>query len=277
MKIIDAFTFFNELDTLKIRLGMLYDKVDQFVICESNITHSGIPKPYNFLETKEEFAPWLDKIHFLKYEPFTENLDFSMRDKFFNPNSATWKVEVGQRNFLSSYLITQELKDVAVICDVDEIWNPNLVDFIKEGRINFDAARLEMQFHYYYLNCFGVGAKNSKWTSSFLAKIPYIKNNPNLSQIRVGSKLPIIGNAGWHFSYLGGAKKVSEKIHAFAHQETNTEEINNLEHLDRCIHLGIDHLNRSDHEWAFRPVDCYPSGLRDQMRKFPELIRSYLA
>ena len=56
MKIIDAFPFFNEIEILKIRLSMLYDKVDTFVICESNITHSGIHKPYNFLEFKNELT-----------------------------------------------------------------------------------------------------------------------------------------------------------------------------------------------------------------------------
>jgi hypothetical protein len=67
-----------------------------------------------------------------------------------------------------------------------------------------------------------------------------------------------------------------DKINAFAHQETNTAEINNLIHLESCINLGIDHLNRPDHEWAFRPIDCYPEGLRNEMKKFPHLIKTSL-
>jgi beta-1,4-mannosyl-glycoprotein beta-1,4-N-acetylglucosaminyltransferase len=55
MKIIDAFTFFNEIDILKIRLNLLYEKVDYFLICEANITHSGYKKPYYFLENKKNF------------------------------------------------------------------------------------------------------------------------------------------------------------------------------------------------------------------------------
>ena len=38
-KIYDCFTFFNELDLLDIRLNEIYDKVDYFVISESNKTH----------------------------------------------------------------------------------------------------------------------------------------------------------------------------------------------------------------------------------------------
>jgi len=276
MKIIDAFIFFNEIDTLKIRLSLLYEKVDTFVICESNITHSGSKKNYNFLEHKDEFSSWMDKIVFIKFEPDISNLDFSKKDLSYNPSSPAWKIEVEHRNCLANFLSTQDSNDIAVVCDVDEIWNPSLSDFLRSGQIHHEAARLEMQFHYYHLNCIGVGESNSKWAYPFFAKVGYINSNPNLSKIRLQATLPVIENAGWHFSYLGGAKKVSEKINAFAHQETNTEEINDLKHLEQCINLGIDHLARAGHEWAFYPIDRYPENLKKVMRKFPHLIKSTL-
>jgi beta-1,4-mannosyl-glycoprotein beta-1,4-N-acetylglucosaminyltransferase len=276
MKIIDAFTFFNETEILKLRLSLLYEKVDAFVICESNITHSGQIKKYNFLEQKNEFARWMDKITFLQYEPDISQLDFFKKDTDYNPSSAPWKIETGQRDFIASALVTQNPEDVAIICDVDEIWNPNLADFLLSGKIKYEVAKLEMQFHYYFFNCIGVGLFNSKWYSSYLARISYIQKNQNLSNTRVHIKSPIIGNGGWHFSYLGGAERVSGKINSFAHQETNTPEINNLLHLKRCINLGIDHLNRPEHEWAFRPLDFYPEPLRSEMMKFPHLIKSSL-
>ena len=45
MKIIDTFTFFNELELLEFRLRLLDGYVDHFVIAESNLTHAGDPKP----------------------------------------------------------------------------------------------------------------------------------------------------------------------------------------------------------------------------------------
>jgi beta-1,4-mannosyl-glycoprotein beta-1,4-N-acetylglucosaminyltransferase len=276
-KIIDACLFFNEVDTLKIRLGLLYEVVDLFVICESNITFSGLKKPYNFLEHENEFMPWMDKIVFLKFEPDTSNLDFSQKDISYNPASAAWKIEIAQRNFLSQFLSSQDDNDIAIICDVDEIWKPAIAREIRSGEISYDVARLEMQFHYYFLNCEGIGRNNSKWRFPFLSKIASIKSNPNLHGTRNGAILPIIGDAGWHFSYLGGAQKISDKINAFSHQETNTLEINNLQHLERCINLGIDHLNRPNHEWAFHPIDFYPEDIRNEMKKFHHLIKSSLA
>jgi beta-1,4-mannosyl-glycoprotein beta-1,4-N-acetylglucosaminyltransferase len=276
MKILDAFTFYNELDILKIRLDLLYEKVDKFVICESNVTFSGHPKRYYFEDNKNEFLPYLDKILLLHYEPDISSLNFSNKDTEYNPFSAPWIVETGQRNFLSSALTTFDADDIAFVSDVDEIWNPELSDSIKSREIPFESARLEMQMHYYYLNCFSVGQNDFKWTRPFFSEIAQIKLNPDLNEIRIKAGLPIIKNSGWHFSYLGGAKKISEKINAFSHQETNTPDINNLTHLEQCINLGRDHLNRPGYGWAFRPVDYYPVPLREQMKKFPHLVRSSL-
>lgn len=39
--IYDCFPFFNELDVLEIRLNVLYDTVDYFVITEADKTHTG--------------------------------------------------------------------------------------------------------------------------------------------------------------------------------------------------------------------------------------------
>jgi len=46
MKVFDLFCFFNEVDLLGIRLELLKDVIDQHVISESNLTHSGKDKPY---------------------------------------------------------------------------------------------------------------------------------------------------------------------------------------------------------------------------------------
>jgi len=75
MKIIDAFTFFNEVDLLKIRLELLYPQVDRFLICESNLTHSGHEKKYNYLIHEKEFEKWKDKITYIQFEQEIKNLE----------------------------------------------------------------------------------------------------------------------------------------------------------------------------------------------------------
>ena len=51
MTIFDTFTFYNELDLLELRLNILGDVVDYFVINEATITFTGKTKPlYYFFE-----------------------------------------------------------------------------------------------------------------------------------------------------------------------------------------------------------------------------------
>ena len=49
MKIYDCFIFNNEVELLELRLNILNDVVDKFVIVEGNFTFSGTKKESNFL------------------------------------------------------------------------------------------------------------------------------------------------------------------------------------------------------------------------------------
>ena len=61
--IYDCFPFFNELDILEIRLNVLYETVDYFVITEADKTHTGKAKEYLFEQNKERFSKFLDKLY----------------------------------------------------------------------------------------------------------------------------------------------------------------------------------------------------------------------
>ena len=54
-KIVDSFIFSNELDMLEYRLELLYDKVDHFILVESNKTHTGEDKALFFTIHKKRF------------------------------------------------------------------------------------------------------------------------------------------------------------------------------------------------------------------------------
>ena len=60
--IFDCFPFFNELDLLEIRLRLLNKIVDKFVLIESNRTFSLKKKKLYFLENKERFGKYENKI-----------------------------------------------------------------------------------------------------------------------------------------------------------------------------------------------------------------------
>lgn len=62
LKIYDCFTFFNEIELLKIRFEELYNVVDKFVLVEATQTFTGEPKELFFLKNKNLFSKYEDKI-----------------------------------------------------------------------------------------------------------------------------------------------------------------------------------------------------------------------
>ena len=264
MKVIDSFIFFNEIELLKIRLDLLYDSVDHFVICESDTTFTGKPKELNFLRMQHEFTPWLDKIIYTVHRAAGAAA------------ASAWDVEVAQRNHIASELLKFDDDDVAMLTDVDEIWDPEVVAPLARHPGLPGGVRLLMKFHYFYLNCRGVGPANTQWLYPFCARISTIRSNPDLHQLRTSGEMPALNHAGWHFSYLGGAQKFVEKLDAFSHQELNTEEFRNLARIESSMRLGKDPFGRPDHEWAFHPVDYYPARLAGLMRRNASLVRHEL-
>ena len=80
--IYDCFTFFNELDLLEIRLKILNDYVDKFVLVEAAKTHSGLPKPLYFNENKQRFLPYQDKIVHISLDNMPESQNSWVLEKF---------------------------------------------------------------------------------------------------------------------------------------------------------------------------------------------------
>jgi len=132
--VIDIFPFFNELDLLEIRLNILNDYVDKFVICEATETFSGKPKPLYFKENEERFAKWKDKIVHYVVDDFPN--DKEIYDKAIkSPNTGNkehwWVREFYQKESAIKALSFCKEDDIIMVSDVDEIPNPNILKEIK--------------------------------------------------------------------------------------------------------------------------------------------------
>ncbi len=60
--IYDTFLFHGEGDILELRLNILGDVVDKFVICEANQSFNEQPCPSYYLANKDRYKKWEDKI-----------------------------------------------------------------------------------------------------------------------------------------------------------------------------------------------------------------------
>jgi beta-1,4-mannosyl-glycoprotein beta-1,4-N-acetylglucosaminyltransferase len=242
MKIYDCFQFFNELDLLEIRLEMLYDYVDYFVISETTKTHSNNDKKMYFEDNKEYFKKYLDKIIHIKTDYPEEILNMGLKEgnteynTIYNEISFYYDKEEHegylkqyptfcrdylQREFIKFGLISCEEDDLIMVSDLDEIPNPLVVKKIKEENL-YNHCVMQDCF-YYYINCMA----HTNWFGNYIVKYSETKKSSltHLRNRRVN--FDRLNKSGWHLSFMGGYDRVKTKIESYAHQEFNNPSIKN--------------------------------------------------
>lgn len=208
--VIDLFYFNNELDMLEIRLNILNDVVDKFVLIEAPLTFSGKPKPLYYLENKERFAKWNDKIiHHIAIE--TPELK---QQAYLSPNTGSgehyWIREFIQKENAKDALSFCSDDDLVFISDVDEVWRPSIVHLM-DMRAVYKPKQLP---YLYYLNQ-RTDEDWHGWTGTIATQYKNIKN-ACVNHLRTDGMTPytVIENGGWHFNSIGGQQ---QKRLAFSH------------------------------------------------------------
>jgi beta-1,4-mannosyl-glycoprotein beta-1,4-N-acetylglucosaminyltransferase len=267
MKVFDCFTFFNELDLLEFRMRFLDRYVDHFVIAESNLTHSGHPKPYYFQDNINRFKPWKHKIIYIPIEQNREGLIVEVQ-KNYNPETASWKLENEQRNALLQASALMQEPDMVLLSDLDEmpsVWG------IKKALQTTTPAAFSLLFHVHYLNC--QHAKNLRWwKGSIVATAKQFKEITPQGLRDKRDVYPSLPDAGWHFSFMGGVEKIRQKLLAFAHTEYSTGDFAARLHIEEAVLNGKDILKRDGIKFKYVPLSYYPVALQEVMKQFPHLL-----
>ena len=206
MKIVDCFTFYNELTMLKFRLDYLYNTVDHFVLVEATLTHSGNPKPLFFESNKHMFSEYLDKIvHVVvhdmphsKFHVLSKSLDYTLRREQYQRHC----IDQGIKQLSLSN------EDLIIISDCDEI--PNR-DTIKNTPIK-KMYSLEQEMYYYNLTM----RDTKKWFQAKVCPYSIYLSIASPQSIRMTSA-DRLENGGWHFSYFGSVDFMLNKIRNFCH------------------------------------------------------------
>jgi beta-1,4-mannosyl-glycoprotein beta-1,4-N-acetylglucosaminyltransferase len=267
----DCFIFFNELDLLEIRLNELNDVVDKFVLVEADRTFQNTPKLFLFEENKERFSKFLDKIIHIKLTKYPLFIPI------INPFSP-WKIEFFQRDSVMKGLVNCNPNDIVLISDVDEIPNAEIIkEYLSKGVDKIYGLKMDM-FMYFLNNklIFDGGSNMTKeeaqsgiWHCSALLPYKLLKKRPyKIRKIimrtkRRGEVYEIIPNSGWHFTYVGGVRKIIEKLEAFSHTEYNLQEFKNENSIIELIKNGKDLFGR---DMEFEIVD--------DKYNFPKLLKT---
>jgi len=246
--IVDSFIFFNEFDILEGRLEYLYDHVDYFVIVESNLTFSGNTKPLYFMNNMSRYKKYLDKVLYFPFITDRRNYNYERKpahDRDYN--TGPHKCEHAQRNYILKALELFNNDAIIMISDLDEIPHVSCIDIAKHYFSNGWDRLVVQQDHFSY----NFKQKQvAPWigTSISTNKVAREETPQGLRNARHG--FGIIDNGGWHLTYWGAIEDIQYKIDSFAHQELNTSEFLDPEHIKNRIKLGKDMFNRDANEYV---------------------------
>ena len=268
MKIYDCFQFFNEEDVLDLRLNILSEFVNFFVIVESTTDHQGNTKKLNF--NIEKFKKYKKKIIYIVVD---DTLD-TIKKPHIGQNSL---IERHQRNSIIRGLKNCYDDDLIIISDVDEIPDLNKLNlFNKKKRY---AVFLQKKFDY-KLNL--LNETEGKWHGSKICLKKNLRSPQWLRDLKFKKypfwridktrDLQIIENGGWHFSYLQSPENLSKKISSFSHGEHNKPEFVNSKNIEEKIKMR---KNIFDLEFSYKKIeidDTFPKYIIQNKEKLKQWI-----
>ncbi|PWU15564.1 MAG: hypothetical protein C5B45_02270 [Chlamydiae bacterium] len=214
-KIYDCFTFFNELELLKMRLEELNDHVDYFVLVESVETQSGDPKPLYFQENQHFFQKYLPKIKHIVIDEYSSDID--------PVTGLCWDRESFQRKCIMRGLQQCDNLDIIMISDLNEIPRAQTLEtlkllFYREKRKPNklviknppDAIALEMPLFIYQLNRKEIHA--DPWVGTVATLYDNVKRKGVQFFRDKRWDFFKVMDGGWHFTWIGDKNQIRQKL-----------------------------------------------------------------
>lgn len=285
-KVFDCIRFFNELDLLEIRLNVLNEVVDYFLISECNYTISGKEKPLYYLENKDRFEKFNHKIIHHVLEDIPESFDDYIEKKPFhtaykeidtNCGQPFYKIPIRyQRDIFARDCVAYGLdefnispEDIVITSDADEIANPLIFEDLSWFDRNNLYVCIQRSF-FYSLNCLS----EENWYGSRICTWDYLRQR-SIDQLRqMRNKSYSIEQGGWHWSFFGGEDNFRSKISSYGDYHLNVPEI--TDNISEKIKKGLDPLNRKEFNTVVVPVDeSYPQYILDNQKNYSNYIKPW--
>lgn len=243
MKIVDCFPFFaptNE-EILLLRVNMLKDVVDNFIIVESNKTHSGEPVERKFLEIARNLGLPMEKIVYVEHDIPDDNdlIVMPVDQQNAGANKSKESILCRVRERLQKDAVMDGMRnfdddDVFIYGDADEIIDPKNVKWLAE-LVQQNSTRCLLKIPLVYLQGRAdlrvyhrsTGAFRIWQRAMFMATKHQINKSGGFLNIRCGN-MPykmqfamhggqMIQDLGWHFAWMGTNSQRETKAKSFAH------------------------------------------------------------
>lgn len=270
--IVDCFPYFKEKELLELRLRLLYDVVDLFIITEGSYTHKGIPKSFTALDAIKALGIPLNKIKVVQV-PLPH----------LNEESDHWVRERMQRNVAANFITN---KDVAFVSDCDEIVDPTKIKYFAQMALSNPSKIIRLPLDYlcgsakWRLHHLSGSKDPIGWTAPFVCLRHHLDAH-SMSEIRESRAWELdnldfeevfltennaVEPAGWHFCWMGGSASIADKQQYFLHDDVYTANPNAVLKAN-----SPDIFGREDH--VITPYDI--SNLLNLVFKLPH-IKNYL-
>ena len=267
MKIYDCFMFFDEEMLLDLRLNIMNEYVDKFVITESVYMHSGKPKKLIFDINK--FSKFKDKIIYIivdKDPPDLLKINEGERQNNINSkeNSNAYRRHIFQLEETSRGISNAEANDLIIVGDLDEIPNLEKINFnlIKEKLIFFEQKMFYYKFNLYYKMVPWYGTKACRKKNLISAKwLQWIKNKKYpmwridiLFSKKKYNDIYFVPNGGWHFTNIKSVEDIEKKLKSFVHYkdfESSELKLNDLKKLVKEKKVMYNHMiDKKEFKWS---------------------------
>ena len=239
--IVDYFPYFNERELLELRIRLLQDHVDHFVIVEADQTFSGLPRTFQLNELITELGLPRDRFTVIEWR-HASNLDLQLEQHDFDSMYPEDRADLAsiqavarertQRNALLTVLDQFDSTDWIIMSDCDEIINPAHISFAVNvaGTVPNKVVKLPLINLYGRadLRPYSLAGWPYTWRTAMSICRADVIAQTTPHRIRCGYHLPvetvtptldgaIFDEFGWHFSWMGGEHKIRIKSESYAH------------------------------------------------------------
>jgi len=288
MKIYDCTSFYSEHMMYEVRLNILKDKVDKFIVTESTYSHSGKKKKLNF--DISNYPKFKDKIIHIVIDKEPDGIVPENNDPSLQRSNSLKRIALSYDESLKALKESSD-EDLIMLSDNDEIPNLNSKDFAtnKKDIVLFKQLFFYFRFNLLYdrMHWFGTkGCKKKKlkslsWLRNIkLKKYPFWRLDTLFSETKQ-INLQIIQDGGWHFTNLKTPEEMYEKFMNFGHHdefrlsgltiEKIREKIKNKEMFyDHFADQSSTNKWKSDYKLKKYNSSLLPKYLSDNQNKYKE-------
>lgn len=233
--IIDYFPFFIEKELLELRINLLKDHVDKFIISEINKTHTGEEKEFICKKTISELNLPVEKIQVIEtyipddVELIPEECDLKYCSHAKSTKVNNWIRERIQRDALMSVIHEFNENDIFISSDCDEIINPNYIPLFSDSlfhpNMNNSIIKvplvllerkadkrvfqdnLPVPWENSLVFCLGKHFMNGGSPQKFRGGC----ENPYFTMLIVDMNGKKFEDCGWHFTWMGDETRIKYK------------------------------------------------------------------